>query len=440
MPNPVVAIIGRPNVGKSTLFNRMTRTRKAIVEDIPGVTRDRLYGEAAYDDKDFVVIDTGGLFPETGEEILLQTRQQAMFAVDEADVIVLLFDGREGLTEVDRQIVDILRPFGKKVLYVVNKIDARNREERLFEFYALGVDELIPVSAATGYGFVEFMERLVEALPEKEEGGKTGKDLPGIAVVGKPNVGKSTFVNSLLGKERMIVSPVPGTTRDSVDSICRYYGREYLIIDTAGLRRKARIADRSIEKFTAIRAVRSIERADVVLLLVDAREGISEQDQKIAALVDRYGKGLVILFNKWDLVEEPEKRYKELLNEVHWRLRFVEYAPVLTVSGLSRKRITKVFSLVDEIISERRKRISTSALNRFVPEITPLLPAHKGKKTKIFYMTQTGVEPPEFVLFVNHPQVFKPEHIRFIERLIRRKYTFKGTPIRVFIRQRSRQG
>ncbi len=440
MPNPVVAIIGRPNVGKSTLFNRMTRTRKAIVEDIPGVTRDRLYGEAAYDDRDFVVIDTGGLFPETGEEILLQTRQQAMFAVDEADVIVLLFDGREGLTEVDRQIVDILRPFGKKVLYVVNKIDARNREERLFEFYALGVDELIPVSAATGYGFVEFMERLVEALPEKEEGGKTGKDLPGIAVVGKPNVGKSTFVNSLLGKERMIVSPVPGTTRDSVDSICRYYGREYLIIDTAGLRRKARIADRSIEKFTAIRAVRSIERADVVLLLVDAREGISEQDQKIAALVDRYGKGLVILFNKWDLVEEPEKRYKELLNEVHWRLRFVEYAPVLTVSGLSRKRITKVFSLVDEIISERRKRISTSALNRFVPEITPLLPAHKGKKTKIFYMTQTGVEPPEFVLFVNHPQVFKPEHIRFIERLIRRKYTFKGTPIRVFIRQRSRQG
>ncbi len=440
MPNPVVAIIGRPNVGKSTLFNRMTRTRKAIVEDIPGVTRDRLYGEAAYDDRDFVVIDTGGLFPETGEEILLQTRQQAMFAVDEADVIVLLLDGREGLTEVDRQIVDILRPVGKKVLYVVNKIDARNREERLYEFYALGVDELIPVSAATGYGFVEFMERLVEALPEKEEDGKTGKDLPGIAVVGKPNVGKSTFVNSLLGKERMIVSPVPGTTRDSVDSICRYYGREYLIIDTAGLRRKARIADRSIEKFTAIRAVRSIERADVVLLLVDAREGISEQDQKIAALVDRYGKGLVILFNKWDLVEEPEKRYRELLNEVHWRLRFVEYAPVLTVSGLSRKRITKVFSLVDEIISERRKRISTSALNRFVPEITPLLPAHKGKKTKIFYMTQTGVEPPEFVLFVNHPQVFKPEHIRFIERLIRRKYTFKGTPIRVFIRQRSRQG
>ncbi len=440
MPNPVVAIIGRPNVGKSTLFNRMTRTRKAIVEDIPGVTRDRLYGEAAYDDKDFVVIDTGGLFPETGEEILLQARQQAMFAVDEADVIVLLLDGREGLTEVDRQIVDILRPVGKKVLYVVNKIDARNREERLYEFYALGVDELIPVSAATGYGFVEFMERLVEALPEKEEDGKTGKDLPGIAVVGKPNVGKSTFVNSLLGKERMIVSPVPGTTRDSVDSICRYYGREYLIIDTAGLRRKARIADRSIEKFTAIRAVRSIERADVVLLLVDAREGISEQDQKIAALVDRYGKGLVILFNKWDLVEEPEKRYRELLNEVHWRLRFVEYAPVLTVSGLSRKRITKVFSLVDEIISERRKRISTSALNRFVPEITPLLPAHKGKKTKIFYMTQTGVEPPEFVLFVNHPQVFKPEHIRFIERLIRRKYTFKGTPIRVFIRQRSRQG
>ncbi|NOZ26108.1 MAG: ribosome biogenesis GTPase Der [Nitrospirae bacterium] len=440
MPKPVIAIIGRPNVGKSTLFNRMTRTRKAIVEDIPGVTRDRLYQEAAYDDREFVVIDTGGLFPETDEEILIQTRQQAMFAVEEADVIVLLFDGKEGLTEVDRQIVDMLRPVGKKVLYVVNKIDARNREERLYDFYSLGVDELIPVSAATGYGFEDFMERVIESLPEKEGSGKAEEALPGIAIVGKPNVGKSTFVNSLLGKERMIVSPIPGTTRDSVDSICRYYGKEYLIIDTAGIRRKSRIADHSVEKFMIIRAVRSIERADVVLLLIDAREGISEQDQKIAGLISRYGKGLVLLFNKWDLVEEPEKRYRELLNEVHWKLRFVEYAPVLTVSGLARKRITKVFPLVDEIMSERRKRIPTSALNRFASEITPLLPTHKGKKTKIFFMTQTGVEPPEFVLFVNHPQAFKPEHVRFIERLIRQKYIFRGTPIRIFIRQRSKHG
>ncbi|MEC4684557.1 MAG: ribosome biogenesis GTPase Der [Nitrospirota bacterium] len=438
MPKPVIAIIGRPNVGKSTLFNRMTRTHKAIVEDIPGVTRDRIYEEATYDEREFIVIDTGGLFPETDEEILIQTRQQAMFAVEEADLIVLLLDGKEGLTEVDRQIVNMMRPVRKKVLYVVNKIDARNREDRLFDFYSLGVDELIPLSAATGYGFAEFMEKVLENLPEKEATEKAAEGLPGIAIVGKPNVGKSTFVNSMLGKERMIVSSEPGTTRDSVDSICKYYGKEYVIIDTAGLRRKSKIADYSLEKFMIIRVVRSIERADVVLLLIDAREGISEQDQKIAALISRYGKGLVLLFNKWDLIEDPDKRYKELLREVHWKLRFVEYAPVLTISGLSHKRITKVFSMVDEIISERKKRISTSALNKFVSEIAQLLPTHKGKKTKIFYMTQTDIEPPTFVLFVNYPQVFKPEHVRFIERLIRQKYTFKGTPVRVFIRQRSK--
>ncbi|HEC98705.1 MAG TPA: ribosome biogenesis GTPase Der [Nitrospirae bacterium] len=438
MPEPVIAIIGRPNVGKSTLFNRMTRTHKAIVEDIPGVTRDRIYQKATYDERGFIVIDTGGLFPETNDEILIQIRQQAMFAVEEADLIVLLFDGKEGLTELDRQIVDMLRPVRKNLLYVVNKIDAYNREDRLFDFYSLGVDELIPVSAATGYGFAEFMEKVLETLPEKEVAEKAVEGLPGIAIVGKPNVGKSTFVNSLLGKERMIVSPEPGTTRDSVDSICKYYGKEYIIIDTAGLRRKSRIVDYSLEKFMIVRVVRSIERADVVLLLIDASEGISEQDQKIAALISRYGKGLVLLFNKWDLIEDLEKRYKELLSEVHWKLRFVEYAPVLTISGLSRKRITKVFSIVDEIISERKKRISTSALNKFVSEIAPLLPTHKGKKTKIFYMTQTDIEPPTFVLFVNYPQVFKPEHTRFIERLIRQKYTFKGTPIRVFIRQRSK--
>ena len=231
MPKPVIAIIGRPNVGKSTLFNRMTRTHKAIVEDIPGVTRDRIYEEATYDEREFIVIDTGGLFPETDEEILIQTRQQAMFAIEEADLIVLLLDGKEGLTELDRQIVGMMRPVNKKVLFVVNKIDARNREDRLFDFYSLGVDELIPASAATGYGFAEFMEKVLENLPEKEAVEKAVEGLPGIAIVGKPNVGKSTFVNSLLGKDRMIVSSEPGTTRDSVDSICKYYGKEYIIIE-----------------------------------------------------------------------------------------------------------------------------------------------------------------------------------------------------------------
>ncbi len=436
MSIPVIAIIGRPNVGKSTLFNRMTRSRTAIVEDIPGVTRDRIYGEARYDDREFVVIDTGGIFPEADEEILVQTRQQALFAMEEADLILLLFDGREGLTELDREIVEMLRPVQKPVLYVVNKIDGPGRESGLYEFYSLGLEELVPVSAVTGHGFTEVMDKVLAKLPVKDASPKPPEELPGIAIVGKPNVGKSTLVNALLGKERMIVSAEPGTTRDSVDSICKYYGKEYTIIDTAGIRRKSRIPDHSLEKYMIIRAVRSIERADVVLLLIDAREGISEQDQKIAALITRYGKGIIILFNKWDLVEEPEKRYEELLREINWKLRFVAYAPVLTISGLSRKRITKIFPLVDEILEERKKRIPTSALNRFVSEIAPLLPTHKGKKTKIFYMTQTDIEPPTFVLFVNYPQVFKPEHTRHLERLIRQKYSFKGTPLRIFIRQR----
>lgn len=435
MPKPIVAIIGRPNVGKSTLFNRITRSHTAIVEDFPGVTRDRIYQEASWDDRGFVVIDTGGLYPDSRDGMLQQTREQALFAIEEANVILLLFDGKEGLTEVDRSIVDILRPIGKKVFYIVNKVDAPTKEERLLDFYSLGLEDIIPLSAATGYNYQELMERLLQHLPEHPAKEAPTPALPRIAIVGKPNVGKSTIVNSLLGNERMIVSPEPGTTRDSVDSVCRYYGREYVIIDTAGLRKKAKVSY-PLERFMALRAVRSIERADVVLLLIDAVEGVSEQDQKVAGLIHRYGKGAIVIFNKWDLITEPKKRHSELMNEFSYKLHFIRFAPVLTVSGITKKRLTRVFPVVDRIMEERRKRIPTPELNRFITEVTPMLPTYRGKKFRIFYITQTAVEPPSFTVFVNHPQVFKPEHIRFIERTLRERYSFEGTPIRISIRRK----
>lgn len=436
MPKPVIAIIGRPNVGKSTLFNRITRSRTAIVEDTPGVTRDRIYGEAVWDDRAFTVIDTGGLFLDTEDRILSQTRSQALFAIEEAEVIVMLFDGREGLLEGDREIMEVLRPITEKtILYVVNKVDAESRLDRLIDFYALGIEELIPLSSATGYGFPDFMEKIVEKMPLSEEENERESGPPRIAIVGKPNVGKSTLVNSLLGKERMIVSSQPGTTRDSVDSICRYYGREYAIVDTAGLRRKSR-ASEPLEEYMMLRVARSIDRADVTLLIIDAVEGVSDQDRKIAGLIDRYGKGIVVLFNKWDLLEEPEKRYKYLMQEFGWKLFFIQYAPVLTISGLTKKRITRVFPIVDDIIRERRKRLTTSALNSFASDISGALPTYRGRKVKILFITQPEIEPPTFVIFSNYPGAFKPEQVRHLERLLRERYSFSGTPVRIVIKER----
>lgn len=434
MATPVVAILGRPNVGKSTLFNRILRSQVAIVEDFPGVTRDRLYREVTWDDKRFILVDTGGLFGETDDPINVETRRQSLFAAEEADIVVLLFDGKEGLTPLDREVVNHLRELKKPVVYAVNKIDSPEKEAHMLEFYELGLEEVLPLSAASGYGFSELMERVISLLPERVDD-KKEDDIPRIAIVGRPNVGKSTLVNSLLSKERMIVSPIPGTTRDSVDSLCTYYKKHYLLIDTAGLRKKSRISY-PIEKYMSFRAINSIERADVVLLMVDATEGITEQDKKIASLVDRYGKGLVILFNKWDLIDDPDKSYKRLENEIYWKLHFVSYAPFLTISANTKKRVTKVFSLIDEIMQERRRRIPTSELNRYIKEIEPSLPVYKGRKTKIYYITQIGVEPPQFVFFTNRPESFKPETMRYIERLIRDKYSFKGTPIRLYARHR----
>lgn len=436
MAKPIVVIVGRPNVGKSTLFNRMSRTHAAIVEDIPGVTRDRNYLDAEWEGKNFIVVDTGGFYPEPPEDIYLQIKEHAIFAIEEGDIIIHLLDGKDGLTPSDMELARLLRASGKKVLWAVNKIDGPTREERLYDFYPIGAENLWPVSAATGYGYDDFMEKLISLLPLYVE---EEFDYPKIAVVGRPNVGKSTLINTLLGKKRMLVSPVPGTTRDSIDSICTYYERKYLLIDTAGIRKKDKVGY-SIERFSMVRAIRSIERCDIALIVIDASKGIVEQDQKIAGIVEGYGKGAIFLLNKWDLIDKPEEAHKRLGNELSRKIWFMQYAPFLTISALEKKRITKVFPIIDEIIKERKKRISTADLNRFFREFVSgmSLPLYKGKTAKLYYITQVKTEPPAFVVFTNYASALKDTHIRHIDKGLRSRFSFEGTPIRIYIKTKKR--
>lgn len=436
MHKPIVAIVGRPNVGKSTLFNRMSGSQVAIVEDTPGVTRDRNYQEVEWESKRFIVVDTGGFYQEPPDDIFAQIREQAIFAIEEADIIIHLLDGKTGLIPSDIELARFLRTSGKKVLWVVNKIDGPTRLERIHDFYAIGAEELFPLSAATGFGYDDLMDKLISMLPLYVE---QLIEYPKIALVGRPNVGKSTLINTLLGKRRMIVSPVPGTTRDSIDSLCTYYGRKYLLIDTAGLRKKSRIGY-SIERFSMVRTIRSIERCDVATVVIDATEGIVEQDQKIAGIVSSYGKGTIFLFNKWDLVKNPENELKKLNTDFKKKLWFMQYAPTLTVSAKEKRRVTKIFLLIDEIMNERKKRIPTAELNKFINDsLTRIsLPTYKGKTVKLYYITQVKTEPPLFVLFTNYPSTFTDAYIRYIEKCLRERFSFKGTPIRIYARARER--
>jgi GTP-binding protein len=436
MAKPIVVIVGRPNVGKSTLFNRMTESHAAIVENVPGVTRDRNYLDAEWEGRYFVVVDTGGFYPEPTEDIFLEIKEQALFAMSEGDVIIHLLDGKDGLTPSDMEITRTLRESGKKVLWAVNKIDGPSREDRLYDFYGIGPEELWPVSAATGYGYDDFMEKLISLLPPSIE---EKADYPKIAIVGRPNVGKSTLINALLSRKRMIVSPVAGTTRDSIDSVCSYYGRKYLLIDTAGIKRKD-MTGYSIERFSTVRALRSIERCDVALIVIDASEGVVEQDQRIAGIVESMGKGALFILNKWDLLERSEETYKSLRNELARKLWFMPYAPFLTVSAIEKKRITKVFQIVDQILGERRKRVSTADLNRAFRDMTENypLPFHKGKQLKLYYITQIKTEPPSFAVFANYPAALKDAHIRHIEKVLRSRFSFRGTPIRIYVKERQR--
>jgi len=444
-----VVIVGRPNVGKSTLFNRMISSEdkiKAITDRLPGVTRDINCGVARWDDKQFSVVDTGGFFPEEKIKDLIQQQiiEQIEMAISEADLIIHLLDGKEGILPEDIETAKKLRQTGKEVLWVVNKIDDSSKLGRIYDFYIIGTDQLIPVSAITGYGFEELINRILEKIP-KVQTEKTDKEqMPKIAIIGRPNVGKSTIINVLLGKKRMIVSPLPGTTRDAVDSVCTYYGRKYLLIDTAGIKRlsyyKRELSHEVyVEKMAYFKALRSIERADVAALVIDAVEGIVNQDQKIAGMVAEQKKGLIILINKWDLIphNEREKKAKFFSDEIKHKLWFVDYAPYLTVSAMEKTRLTKIFPLVDEILKQYRKRVSTSELNRlFNLKLKDIVLFSEAKELRFYYVTQVSTEPPAFVIFVNDQSAVRQHHIKFLEKLLRETFDFKFTPVNIKIKQR----
>ncbi len=445
----LIAIVGRPNVGKSALFNRLVKLGRipsqstAITESTPGVTRDRNYGRTEWEGKLITIVDTGGFYaegiPHETSEIARQVKEQALFAVNEADVIIHLLDGKEGLNPADLELAGILRKSGKKILWAVNKIDSMVKEARALEFYSIGAKEIVPVSAITGLGIDELMDAVIACLPagsDTESAALEETGIPRIAVVGRPNAGKSTLINSLLGKRRHIVSPVPGTTRDSVDSVCTHYGKKYLFVDTAGIRKKQK--DYSLESFSMIRAVKSIERADVAVIVLDASEGITDQDQRIAGIVDEYGKGALFLLNKWDLVKDPENAFKKITDQLNRKMWFMHYAPAITVSGLEKTRITKIFSFIDEIIAERRKRIPTGELNRFLEKLVSAgpLPRYKGKDLKLHYITQAEIEPPVFAIFANYPSMLKAPQLKYIEKNLRDEYSFKGTPIKIHVKPR----
>ncbi len=437
---PIVAIVGRPNVGKSTLFNRIIGKNVAVVADIPGLTRDRIYGETKWVDKTFLVVDTGGFqpVPEVGqgrfrEDIARDVKKQAITAVQEADVVLLLMDGDAGLMPSDVELSNTLRKYSKKIFYIVNKVDGIKKEKALCEFYRLGVD-LFPVSALHGYRFDELMDSIANVIPVSAE---EEIKYPRIAIVGRPNVGKSTFVNSLLGKERMIVSPEPGTTIDSVDSICTYCKKKYLIVDTAGIRKKGRMA-KTFERYSFIKTLRNIENCDVALILLDAVDGVVEMDQKIASLVYNAGKGGIILFNKWDLTEKSHQFSKKLQYELQQKFWFMDYAPVLTVSALSRQRVSRIFPLVDEIIAEASRTVSTHELNNFLRKSVAIQqpPLYKGSPIKLSYITHAGINTQSFVIFANKSKGIKQTYIRFLEGQLRKKYPYKGVPVRFYIRQK----
>jgi GTPase len=439
MSNPVVAIVGRPNVGKSTLFNRIIGKNVAIVEDMPGVTRDRNYAEAEWEGKRFLLVDTGGFELDTEDPMYTKMREQTTLAVEESDIIIFLMDGKQGLLPTDIEVSHRLRASGKPVIYAVNKVDGERHEGLLPDFYRLGIETLFPLSSQHGQGFSDLMDELARLLPEQRFRGAEhdAETLPKIAIIGKPNVGKSSFINALMGENRMIVSPAAGTTRDSIDSIYQYYGKKYILVDTAGIRSRGKVG-RGVEKYSVMRAVKSINRADVALVLIDASEGITEQDERIVGLAHEAGKGIIIVLNKWDLVTDKEERYKQFMKDVEQRLKFADYAAVLTISAVTRQRITKVFEEIDAVMTECQRRVPTAELNRVFERLVAghEPPLYRGKRVKYFYATQVGIKPPTFIVFANYPLGVHFSYIRYIENKFREAFGFHGTPLRIFAKQR----
>ena len=439
MNKPLVAIVGRPNVGKSTLFNRLIGRRVAIVEDTPGVTRDRIYQDAEWLNYAFTLIDTGGIEPASEDIIASQMRRQAELAIETADVIVFLVDGREGMTSADLDVAEMLRRSSKPVVLAVNKIDAPKFEEAMYEFYSLGLGDPYSISSAQGLGLGDLLDAVVKDFPKDLEQADTER--VNIAVVGKPNVGKSSLVNAMLGEERTIVSDIPGTTRDSVDSDFERNGREYTIVDTAGIRRKRSVEDETIERYSVIRSLSAIRRADVVLIVCDASEGLSEQDVRIAGYAHEEGKASVLIVNKWDLIEKDTHTMNAFQKSLGADLAFMSYVPMLFISAKSGQRVNKVLELVDKAFEQARRRIPTGQLNDVVSEAVMMNdpPSDKGKTLKIYYATQVSVQPPTFVIFVNDAEIVHFSYERYLENYFRKSFGFEGTPIRILFRNRKKE-
>jgi len=437
MSKPIVAVLGRPNVGKSTFFNRIAGKRISIVEDTPGVTRDRIYADVSWLDNEFVMIDTGGIEPESNDVIMAQMRDQAQVAIDTADVIVFMVDGRVDFTSADEEIAMMLRRAKKPIVLAVNKIDNSTVPDTIYDFYNLGLGEPIPISSVNALNIGDLLDVIVEhfkeiEVPEEDE------DLIKVALIGKPNAGKSSLVNSFVGEQRVIVSDVAGTTRDAIDTPFERHGQRFTLIDTAGLRRKSRVNEK-IERYSVLRALAAIERSDICVVVIDATVGVTEQDKKVAGYAHEAGRGIIVAVNKWDLVEKDNYTYKEFEKLVRKELAFMTYAPIMFVSALTKQRLDKLLETVLHVSNQRALRVSTGLLNDIINEAILLNqpPSDKGKRLKIYYMTQSSVKPPTFVTFVNDRELAHFSYMRYLENQIRKNFVFEGTPIVMKVRQKN---
>lgn len=442
MPKPLVAVVGRPNVGKSTFFNKIAGQRIAIVENTPGVTRDRIYADAEWRGHSFTLIDTGGIDPRSEDPLRVQMRHQASIAMDMADLILFFVDGRDGLTADDEDVADLLRRTNTPVLLVVNKLDAPSLFDKAYEFYALGIGEPLAVSSANMLGLGDLLDEIVARLPESEEPDEEEEAPIHIAVVGKPNVGKSTLVNRLFGKDRVMVSDIAGTTRDAIDVPFTLDGRRYVLIDTAGIRRKRAIEDATLERYSVVRSFEAIRRCDVALILIDAAEGVTEQDTKIAGFVHEEGKASVILVNKWDTVDKETGTFEKMRAEVIEDIKFMDYAPVIFLSALTGQRVHRVMELAYEAYAQASRRVTTGVLNDVLADAQLSLqpPSTGGRRLKIYYATQQGVKPPTFVLFINDITLMHFAYERYLENQFRKAFGFEGTPLRFILRERKKEG
>ena len=438
MSKPVVAIIGRPNVGKSTFFNYIVGSRISIVEDTPGVTRDRIYGESNWRGRNFTLIDTGGIEPENNDIILTQMRLQANIAIDIADVIIFLTDVRQGVTAADEEIAVMLKKSKKPVILVCNKVDSFQKfETDIYEFYKLGIGDPMPVSASNAQGIGDVLDEIYEKLPKEVDEDEFDERIK-VAVIGKPNVGKSSLVNKILGENRNIVSDIAGTTRDAIDSYFENENGKYLFIDTAGIRRKNKVTEK-IEKYSVLRSLFAIERADVCLMLIDANEGVTEQDAKIAGEAHEAGKGIIIVVNKWDEYEKDTGTLEKYKKAIYEKLSYLSYAPIIFISAKTGQRVDKLFGMINDVNSQNSKRVTTSQLNQVINEAIAIVqpPSDKGKKLKIFYGTQASIKPPTFVIFVNSKDLFHFSYERYLVNQIRKEFGLEGTPIRIIVREKS---